>query len=186
MKNKNHYICNQCGAISSQWVGQCVQCSAWNSLTEEKVIALNKNSQIGGYAPKHSTVTMVEEVVLDCEQRMNCGLNELNRVLGGGMVEGSVVLIGGDPGIGKSTLLIQTLAFLSAQHNILYVTGEESLQQVAMRAKRLQLPSAGLKLLAETEVESIINHAKKEKPKVMVIDSIQTIFTNTLQAAAGG
>tara|TARA_Y100000588_G_C14205700_1_gene904553 strand:- start:762 stop:1904 length:1143 start_codon:yes stop_codon:yes gene_type:complete len=117
---------------------------------------------------------------------MDCGLSELNRVLGGGLVDGSVVLIGGDPGIGKSTLLIQTLASLSTHEKVLYVTGEESLQQVAMRARRLQLPLTQLRLLAETQVESIIAHARKEKPRVMVIDSIQTIFTEAVSAAPGG
>lgn len=120
------------------------------------------------------------------EVRMDCGLSELNRVLGGGLVDGSVVLIGGDPGIGKSTLLIQTLANLSQEHNVLYVTGEESLQQVAMRARRLQLPLAGLRLLAETQVETIIDHARKEMPRILVVDSVQTIFTDSITSAPGG
>ena len=107
-------------------------------------------------------------------------------MLGGGLVEGSVVLIGGDPGIGKSTLLLQTLANLSLQAKVLYVTGEESLQQVAMRAQRLQLPTQGLRLLAETQVEAIIAHAKQEQPRIMVIDSIQTIFTDSISSAPGG
>lgn len=186
MKTKVQFICGQCAATFSQWAGQCTQCGAWNSVSEENIIAAPKNPRLGNYANQRSTVTAVEDVVLDSEVRMDCGLSELNRVLGGGLVDGSVVLIGGDPGIGKSTLLLQTLANLSQTQAVLYVTGEESLQQVAMRAKRLQLPLAGLRLLAETQVETIITHAQKEKPKVLVIDSVQTIFTETLSSAPGG
>ncbi len=186
MKTKTRFICNQCAAIFSQWAGQCTQCGIWNSISEENVVPIGKHSRVGSYANQKSAITFVEDVVLDCEVRMDCGLSELNRVLGGGLVDGSVVLIGGDPGIGKSTLLIQTLANLSLQQKILYVTGEESLQQVAMRAKRLQLPLAGLRLLAETQVETIISHAQKEEPRVIVIDSVQTIFTDTINSAPGG
>lgn len=138
------------------------------------------------YASQRTGITQADQIIFDAEIRMDCGLSELNRVLGGGLVDGSVVLIGGDPGIGKSTLLIQTLANLSAAHKVLYVTGEESLQQVAMRAKRLQLPLTGLRLLAETQVESILAHAKNDKPRIIVIDSVQTIFTETISSAPGG
>ena len=186
MKTKTRFTCSQCAATFSQWAGQCIQCGAWNAVVEESVSTGSRSARIAGYANQRSTVTLVEDVVLDCEVRMDCGLSELNRVLGGGLVDGSVVLIGGDPGIGKSTLLLQTLANLSTQQKVLYVTGEESLQQVAMHAKRLQLPLAGLRLLAETQVESIIAHAQKEMPRVMVIDSIQTISTETISSAPGG
>lgn len=185
MKVKTRFICSQCAAIFSQWAGQCTQCGAWNSVNEEGV-SVGRHSRLGHYANQRSAVTLVEDVVLDCEVRMDCGLSELNRVLGGGLVDGSVVLIGGDPGIGKSTLLLQTLANLSQTQKVLYVTGEESLQQVAMRAKRLQLPLAGLRLLAETQVETIIAHAQKETPRIVVIDSVQTIFTDSLSSAPGG
>lgn len=147
---------------------------------------VNRNTRSGSWVNQRSVITAVEDVVMDKELRMDCGFSELNRVLGGGLVYGSVVLIGGDPGIGKSTLLVQTLANLSMQETVLYVTGEESLQQVAMRAKRLDLPLAGLRLLAETQVEAIIAQAQKENPKVIVIDSIQTIFTETISSAPGG
>jgi DNA repair protein RadA/Sms len=186
MKVKTRFVCSQCAASFSQWSGHCTQCGAWNAISEEQQPTLNKGVRIGNYADQRSLVTFVEDVVIDNEVRMNCGLSELNRVLGGGLVDGSVVLIGGDPGIGKSTLLIQTLANLSQQQTVLYVTGEESLQQVAMRAKRLQLPLGGLRLLAEIQVEMIIEHARKEKPKVMVIDSIQTIYTEAISSAPGG
>lgn len=185
MKIKTQFVCNQCAALFKQWAGQCVQCGAWNSITEQSISAGPASQRSGQWANQRSEVTAIEDVVLDKEIRMNCGLTELNRVLGGGLVYGSVVLIGGDPGIGKSTLLIQTLANLSMQETVLYVTGEESLQQVAMRAQRLSLPLAGLRLLAQTQVEEIIVQAQKEKPRIIVIDSIQTIFTEQISAAPG-
>lgn len=185
-KTKTRFICNQCGAISAQWAGQCTQCGVWNAISEEIVSSGGQSARISQYANERSVITSVEDVVFNHEVRMDCGLSELNRVLGGGLVDGSVVLIGGDPGIGKSTLLLQTLANLSQTHKVLYVTGEESLQQVAMRAKRLHLPLQGLRLLAETQVETIISHAQKELPQIMVIDSIQTIFTEMINSAPGG
>lgn len=185
MKTKLRFVCSQCAALFSQWAGQCTQCGAWNAVAEEQVASAGRSARLGNYANQRSSVTLVEDVVMDKQSRMDCGLSELNRVLGGGLVNGSVVLIGGDPGIGKSTILIQTLANLSLQHSVLYVTGEESLQQVAMRAKRLQLPLSGLKLLAETQVETIISHAEKEKPQIVVIDSIQTTFTDSISSAPG-
>lgn len=186
MKIKTRYVCNQCGSSFSQWSGQCSQCNAWNSIAEETVSLQPKSSRTGQWANERSVITALEDVVMTQESRMDCGLSELNRVLGGGLVDGSVVLTGGDPGIGKSTLLLQTLAHLSLTRPVLYVTGEESLQQVAMRARRLQLPLAGLRLLAETQVEIILEHARKEKPGIIVIDSIQTIFTEILNSAPGG
>ncbi|MDR3503753.1 MAG: DNA repair protein RadA [Legionella sp.] len=186
MKTKTQFVCTQCAAVFKQWAGQCTQCGAWNSVVEEGIVPASRNVRGGAWVNQRSVITAVEDVVMDKDVRMDCGLSELNRVLGGGLVYGSVVLIGGDPGIGKSTLLLQTLANLSMQETVLYVTGEESLQQVAMRAKRLSLPLAGLRLLAETQVESIIAHAQKENPKIIVIDSIQTIFTESISSAPGG
>lgn len=185
MKTKMKYICSQCASTFSQWAGQCTQCGAWNAITEETVTSLNRGARLGNYANQRSSITLVDEVVLENHSRMDTGLSELNRVLGGGLVSGSVVLIGGDPGIGKSTLLVQSLAHLSQQHKVLYITGEESLQQVAMRTKRLQLPTEGLKLLAETHIETILQHAQQEKPQVIVMDSIQTTFTESITSAPG-
>ena len=183
MKIKTRFVCSQCAATFSQWAGQCTQCGAWNVVIEETAQAAPRLSH---YANERSVVTRIEDVAFSLDVRLDTGLSELNRVLGGGLVDGSVVLIGGDPGIGKSTLLIQALAHLARDEGVLYVTGEESLQQVAMRAKRLQLSTQGMRLLAETHVESILNHAKKEKPRVIVIDSVQTIYTDTLSSAPGG
>lgn len=185
-KVKIRYVCQHCGASHTQWSGQCSQCLAWNGLQEDIPIKEGSSVQrLGNYANARSGVTELSAVSLADSVRIDCHLAELNRVLGGGLVEGSVVLIGGDPGIGKSTLLIQTIAHLSGQHRVLYVTGEESLQQVASRARRLQLPADTVWLLAETQVEIILEHAANKRPKVMVIDSVQTIFTESLTAAPG-
>jgi DNA repair protein RadA/Sms len=186
MKLKTRFVCNQCAAVFSQWAGQCTQCGVWNAVTEETISSEGRKARLGNYANQRSAIMSLNEVVIDCEVRMDCGLSELNRVLGGGLVDGSVVLIGGDPGIGKSTILLQTIAYLSLKHPVVYVTGEESLQQVAMRAKRLQLPLDGLRLLAETQVEAIIAQAQVEKPQVIVVDSLQTLFTDTISSAPGG
>jgi DNA repair protein RadA/Sms len=187
-KSKLTYSCQECGAKFPKWMGQCTDCGAWNSLVEEIATKLSKesNSRFAGYAAeRNAKVVTLAKVTLDREQRMPTGSGELDRVLGGGLVDGSVVLIGGDPGIGKSTLLLQTLGFLSKNNNVLYTTGEESPQQIAMRAHRLGLFTDNLKLLAETNVELIIANAQKEQPKVMVIDSVQTIYTEMLQSAPG-
>lgn len=184
MKVKTCFVCSQCATVFSQWSGVCTQCGAWNTIVEES--KSNASPRMTHYANQRSVVTTLSDVVIDHQSRMDCGLTELNRVLGGGLVDGSVVLIGGDPGIGKSTVLLQTLANLSAHGKVLYVTGEESLQQIALRAQRLQLGVDDLRLLAETQVETILQHAKKEQPRVMVIDSIQTLFTETISSAPGG
>lgn len=184
MKTKLIYSCNECGSQSSKWLGQCPDCGAWNSLQEER--ATKKSSRAGGYAAETLGQVLNLEAV-DCQEvsRTSSGLSELDRVLGGGLVAGAVVLIGGDPGIGKSTLLIQTMSELSKLNKALYITGEESLQQVTMRAKRLGLSSPNLRLLAETQVERIIQLAKQEKPQVMVVDSIQTLFSEAVSSAPG-
>ena len=184
MKVKTCFVCSQCATVFSQWSGVCTQCGAWNTIVEES--KSNASPRMTHYANQRSVVTTLSDVVIDHQSRMDCGLTELNRVLGGGLVDGSVVLIGGDPGIGKSTVLLQTLANLSAHGKVLYVTGEESLQQIALRAQRLQLAVDDLRLLAETQVETILQHAKQEQPRVMVIDSIQTLFTETISSAPGG
>jgi DNA repair protein RadA/Sms len=184
MKVKTKYVCHQCGASFSQWSGQCAQCHAWNTMTEESAVK-PAHPRVTQYANARSTVLPLADIVFQQDLRFDLKLSELNRVLGGGLVESSVVLIGGDPGIGKSTLLLQALACLSTQYPVLYVTGEESLQQVAMRAARLQVNAKQFNLLAETHVETILLHAQKAAPKMMVIDSVQTLFTDTLSSAAG-
>ncbi len=186
MKSKIRYSCSDCGATFSQWAGQCNQCGAWNSLVEENIP--EKNARRIGYSGESAgAITPLANVSLEEGVRMDTGMAEFNRALGGGLVAGSVVLIGGDPGIGKSTLLLQVLVNLSQHMPVLYVTGEESLQQVSLRAKRINLPAEALKLLAETQVARILALVEKESPapQVLVIDSIQTIYSDTISSAPG-
>lgn len=188
-KVRTQFVCKSCGAIHNKWNGQCNDCHAWNTL-EESIIqpsstaSAPKSSRFQSYSGDVSQIKSISEIDLKQIPRATTGISELDRVLGGGLVQGSVTLIGGDPGIGKSTILIQTMASLGSLRS-LYVTGEESLQQVSMRAKRLQLNPEPLRLLTETCVERIIEHASLEKPDVMVIDSIQTIHTEELTSAPG-
>jgi DNA repair protein RadA/Sms len=185
-KVKTIYTCQSCGVQAPKWAGQCGDCGSWNSYVED-VISTSRNQRFQGYATGTSAqATLLSDVELTDLARISTQLAEFDLVLGGGLVSGSVILIGGDPGIGKSTLLLQTLCQLSQNHSCLYVTGEESLQQVTLRARRLNLPQTSLRLLAETQVESIIHTANQHKPQVVVIDSIQTIYTETLQSAPGG
>ncbi|MFF7706117.1 DNA repair protein RadA [Pseudomonas sp. NPDC007930] len=186
-KAKRMYGCTECGATFPKWAGQCGECGAWNTLVETVVENTPAaSSGRAGWAGEQAQLKTLAEVSVEEIPRFSTASTELDRVLGGGLVEGSVVLIGGDPGIGKSTILLQTLCALAARMPALYVTGEESQQQVAMRARRLALPQDRLKVMTETSIEAIIATARVEKPKVMVIDSIQTIFTEQLQSAPGG
>jgi DNA repair protein RadA/Sms len=186
MRPKTRYVCQHCGAQYPKWSGQCSECNAWNSLVEELTISTKRSISLGGFTPlSDGEVKLLAEVELSQEVRTPTGSQELDRILGGGLVMGSVILIGGDPGIGKSTLLLQTLCQLSQQQSALYITGEESLQQVTLRARRLGLPENKLHVLAETSMERIITIAQKLQPKVMVVDSIQTMATDLLQSAPG-
>ena len=188
-KTKSAYQCGDCGAQAPKWSGQCTDCGAWNTLVEVSITASASKSgdRFAGYAGEANThlVQDLAGVEEQAQARFGSRLDELDRVLGGGLVQGSVVLIGGDPGIGKSTLLLQALANYSVQEATLYITGEESLQQVSARAKRLDLDDARLRLLTETKVENIIDALHKEKPSIVVIDSIQTLYTHWLQSAPG-
>ena len=186
LKPKTQYVCAECGATSPKWAGQCSECGAWNSLTEQAAPAASGPAKRAGmqYAGAQEA-RRLGEVRLTETPRQATGLDELDRVLGGGLVPGSVILLGGDPGIGKSTLLLQTLVALQPTLPGLYVTGEESLDQVALRAQRLGLEAADLHLLAETSVERIVQLAEQIQPGVMVVDSIQTLFSENLTAAPG-
>ncbi|MFN3785357.1 MAG: AAA family ATPase, partial [Thiothrix sp.] len=183
-KSKLQYYCTACGSLHTKWSGQCSDCGAWNTLEESVSLPTSKVARSGSYAGEQAVIRSLHDVSFSEDPRIPTHQTELDRVLGGGLVAGSVVLIGGDPGIGKSTILLQTLAALG-ELRTLYVTGEESLQQVGLRAKRLSLPTKHLRLLTETCVESILTLAVQEQPRLMVIDSIQTIFTDTLQSAPG-
>lgn len=188
-RKKTAYLCQKCGATSAKWQGQCPDCGEWNTLEETAIEPPRSKSQgrFAGYTGTSPQVYLLDAVTATAETRTPSGLGELDRVLGGGLVSGSVVLIGGDPGIGKSTLLLQTLATLSQTEKTspLYVTGEESPQQVKLRAERLGLDVRRLKLVTETQVEQILTLAYAEQPRIMVIDSIQTVYTEALQSAPG-
>ena len=183
---KKHYRCDACGAQSAKWSGQCAECGAWNQLVESAVRSV-RQARYAHYAgaSQSSGICNLADVQAASTQRLTTGLTELDRVLGGGLVPGSVTLIGGNPGIGKSTLLLQALASLAGHLSTLYVSGEESAQQISLRAQRLNLAREQLHLLTETCVEHILEQAQKYQPKVLVMDSIQTFFTDTLQSAPG-
>ena len=186
-KSKTLYSCNECGAQFPKWSGQCGDCGAWNSLVETvAVAAVSASARFAGYAGTAAgEVRALADITPGDEVRTATGLSELDRVLGGGLVPGSVVLIGGDPGIGKSTLLLQALGALASRLRALYVTGEESPEQVSLRAHRLGLTAGDTRLVAETSVERILELARLEQPQVMVIDSVQTLYTSLLQSAPG-
>lgn len=185
-KPKIQYECSKCGSQSPKWTGQCSDCGSWNTLIEVAV-AKQQAQRRSGYAGESSSQVIALNQVACVEQdKTSTGLHELDHVLGGGLVSGSVVLIGGDPGIGKSTLLVQAISNLSQNASTLYVTGEESLEQVSLRAQRLGLKVDAIDILAETEVERILSLAHKNKPKFLVIDSIQTMYSSALDSAPGG
>jgi DNA repair protein RadA/Sms len=185
-KPQSQFQCRECAVLFPKWAGQCPDCKSWNSI--EELPALPNGSRPGpnwyGTAGASSAIVLADIPASDTP-RFSSKIGELDRVLGGGLVQGSVILLGGDPGIGKSTILLQCLTLISEQQSALYVTGEESPHQVSMRAQRLGLPNQHLKLLSSTCVEEIIVEAAGSKPAIMVIDSIQTIFTNSLQSAPG-
>ncbi|HEC16231.1 MAG TPA: DNA repair protein RadA [Sedimenticola sp.] len=185
---KPAFDCSACGGRFPKWSGQCPGCGGWNTL--EEIIAPEapgENPRFAGYAGDagRNRVQPLSEVKPESRGRTPTGIGELDRVLGGGLVAGSVVLIGGDPGIGKSTLLIQTLARLSDRLSTLYISGEESPEQISLRAHRLGLPADDLRLLPETCVERILPLTRQAAPDVMVVDSVQTLYTELLQSAPG-
>jgi len=188
-KPRTAYVCAQCGAEYSKWQGQCAACGAWDSLSElvlERAGAEGP-ARRGSWAGQVQApaVTALKDVTIHEDLRVSTGIGEFDRVLGGGLVEGAVILVGGDPGIGKSTLLLQAVARLAGRWPGLYVTGEESLAQVAGRALRLELALDGINALAETGVERILHEAIGLRPRLIVADSVQTLWTETLTAAPG-
>ncbi len=184
-KVKTRYYCSECGGESPKWSGQCGDCGEWNTLLEQQVQRESSfTERFSGFAPKVD-VQMLGQIVITHSKRISSGSAELDRVLGGGLVHGSVVLIGGDPGIGKSTLLLQYLCHISTDAPVLYVTGEESTEQIALRAHRLGLERAEMKIMAENRLETVLEIAHKESPSVLVADSIQTFYSDMLSAAPG-
>jgi len=182
-KAKTIYTCTECGASEPKWQGQCPSCHAWNTLVE----TIAETASASRFAPLAETAGLQKLAEVEAAEvpRQPTGVSEFDRVLGGGLVPGGVVLIGGDPGIGKSTLLLQTLCHIGNARKAIYVSGEESPQQIAMRAKRLSLDASPISLLAEINLEKIISMLQKHKPDIAVIDSIQTVYSEALQSAPG-
>ena len=185
-KVKTTFFCQNCGAQSAQWMGKCNSCGAWNTIVEEIVTKSNLN-QVNWENEKSNRVNKAQaigDISLQARARIDTYDNELNRVLGGGIVAGSLILLGGEPGIGKSTLLLQVVLRIQNE-NILYVTGEESDQQIRMRADRLNLSDSNCQILCETNTQHIFQQIKEVNPTVLVIDSIQTLHTNSIDSSAG-
>lgn len=182
-KIKSAYVCSDCGAEFAKWQGQCNACNEWNTLSRVNISPV-KESRVG-FAGAAAQIQKLNEVKAQEAERLTTTFGELDRVLGGGLVPGSVVLIGGDPGAGKSTLLLQVCTRMAQSRGVLYVTGEESLQQLAMRAKRLELPMDGLDVAAETRAEVIAGHITQRKPDVVVLDSVQVLQMDALDATPG-
>lgn len=183
-KTKTKYVCQACGAVSPKWLGKCIECGAWNTFVEEIEVKLEKTQSlnIGG----DSKPQKIKDIAFDKEERYSTQMKELDIVLGGGIVKGSLVLVGGDPGIGKSTLLLQVASNLSAQGRlVLYVSGEESVKQTKLRAQRLSVDSESLYIVSENNMERIKFHVEQLKPEVLIVDSIQTVYNTEVVSAPG-
>lgn len=185
-KLKTNYICSNCGYASPKWYGQCPQCKEWNTLNEE-IESKSSPTAVSSSAKSRNftSVTPVSEITTDDELRYKTGIGEFDRVLGGGLVKGSVVLLSGDPGIGKSTLLMQACGTFAKDKSVLYVSGEESAKQLKLRAERLSVNSTSLSVMTETDVETVCEYVKLNKPEVVMIDSIQTMNHNEIQSSPG-
>lgn len=179
------FFCKECGYESAKWMGQCPACRAWNTMVEEPAAPKGQAPGKTAARKKPSEIQYLKEISMEQEARMSTGMTELDRVLGGGLVHGSLVLVGGDPGIGKSTLLLQTCRNLAANRKVLYISGEESLKQIKMRAGRLGVEGGELALLCETSLDAVQEAIERWKPEVAVIDSIQTMFREDISAAPG-
>ncbi len=191
-KSKTAFVCNDCGSDYSKWQGQCSDCGAWNTLSEIRLGPGRERRDSGagraertGFAGRREEARILKDIDLESLPRFTTGVGEFDRVLGGGLVPGSAILVGGNPGAGKSTLLLQTLCHLAGTMEALYITGEESLQQVAMRAQRLALPTDRLRLMSETHVTDIIDAAQEYRPRVLVVDSIQVVHSDDIASAPG-
>ena len=189
-KSTSRYFCQECGYESAKWLGQCPSCRAWNTFVEEPAVKASPASGFSrnaGTRPPRQRPVRVDEIALEKEDRIPTGFQELDRVLGGGIVVGSMVLLGGDPGIGKSTILLEVSRNLATDDakSVLYVSGEESLKQIKLRAERIRPISGDLRFMTETNIENIIETIREEKPDFVVIDSIQTMYTESVTASPG-
>ncbi|RPI41491.1 MAG: DNA repair protein RadA, partial [Bacteroidetes bacterium] len=181
-KSRSVFVCQQCGAESPKWMGRCNSCGEWNSLVEQKVAGTPRHAF---YTEDriHAVPESLDKILPDKVERIDLGNKEFNRVLGGGLVPGSVVLIGGEPGIGKSTLALQVA--LQADRDTLYVSGEESPQQLKLRAERLAKGNGRCRVLAETNLQAILSHLETDRPRLLIIDSIQTLSSGEIESAPG-
>ncbi|MBP5580913.1 MAG: DNA repair protein RadA, partial [Ruminococcus sp.] len=187
-KSKYVYTCNQCGYESTKWNGKCPSCGAWNSFEEELAEApagSRSSASAGSAADLSDSILELEDIGADSDVRYDTGIGELNRVLGGGLVKGSLVLLGGEPGIGKSTLLLQICQFLGEEHSVLYVSGEESARQIKLRAQRLGVDTENLYILTATDAEAIAQTIASSAPDIAIIDSIQTMSISRIASSAG-
>ncbi len=184
-KNKTVYVCQQCGAQYPRWLGRCTECGEWNTLVEETMESSKPSSRHDWLGMESTRPELIEQISEQNTQRMESGYQELDRVLGGGIVPGSMILFGGEPGIGKSTLLLQLCLQLSDRHDVLYISGEESPQQIKMRAKRLGFRNQPVKLMIETALERIIEIIQQDRPRIVIIDSIQTVYSEGMESAPG-
>ena len=184
-KTKTVYVCQNCGVDSPKWIGKCPSCGEWNTFVEEIISKESAvKTQIAGYEPTKQTPVLITNVETTAESRIDTSSNELNRVLGGGLVNGSLVLIGGEPGIGKSTLVLQVVLNLKGKRT-LYVSGEESINQLKMRAERLKFENPDCYIVSETSLEQIFVHVQNVKPDLLIVDSIQTITTESIESSPG-
>ena len=184
-KARTIFSCQTCGYQAPKWMGKCPDCGTWDSFVEERMAAVARSGKAGGL-PAVATPVAIDSIELDIEHRLHTRIQEFDRVLGGGLVFGTLILIGGDPGIGKSTLMLQASYGLARQgHKVLYVSGEESIRQLRLRSKRLETVAADLLVVSEVEVESILGMVESSKPEVLVIDSIQTMYNGELTSAPG-
>ena len=183
-KAKSVFVCNECGYESPKWLGKCPACNSWNTFFEQKIVE-TKSSTTGKAIKEKATPQVLDEVVGKNESRINTGIAELNRVLGGGLVKGSLVLLGGEPGIGKSTLILELCDKITGNGKVLYVSGEESAEQVKIRADRLEIKNNNIMFLGETDIDIIEETILAMNPKLVIIDSIQTMYSEEITSAAG-
>ena len=183
-KAKSVFVCNECGYESPKWLGKCPACNSWNTFFEQKIVE-TKSSATGRAVKEKSTPQVLDEVVGKNESRIDTGIAELNRVLGGGLVNGSLVLLGGEPGIGKSTLILELCDKITGNGKVLYISGEESAEQVKIRADRLGIKNSNIMFLGETDIDVIEETILAMNPKLVIIDSIQTMYSEEITSAAG-
>lgn len=185
MKEKTVFFCSECGNESSKWTGKCLACGAWNTMVEQKIVKTTSSASAAAVITEKVSPKKLSEIEITEDERTSTGITEFDRVLGGGIVKGSLVLVGGDPGIGKSTLLLQMCRTIKSKSTILYASGEESQKQIKIRAERLKVENPNLMLLSETNMSNITSAVEEYKPEFLIIDSVQTVFCPEIDSAPG-